>query len=308
MSRPIRLIFSASFVATAMMLVLLPSAPTTVQAAGPTLGAPADSSDAARWQQPIVSVWSNWNAAICNGAYRNVTGDPAPPLSSGEMQRILTEVIAQLNEKLDGGLTLVDAGTGAVGQHCGDAELPGGISVGWSPLETGIAGMAPLAFDGAAVIGAGVVLNSILVCDNAAGWIEFVMLHEMMHALGIDHSEVPGSIMNERVGCEQAAVIHADDIATLNAHYPASEPRIAAGAAFGETATLRRVHFEETDADLTPAQLIARLAVGGCEARVLAISSGSRFQVYVVGAPAFVNAAFPTSLAAMTPLRYRCAN
>jgi len=307
MFSPIRPI-SITMLAAAVFLMALVASPGTAQAEQPTSAVAGYTLYAAKWQQPTVEVWPNWDEAVCDSAYPNVTGNPAPPLSAREMQGILTAVIAELNQKLRGGLTLVDGGTGPGGAHCGQDGASGGISIGWSPLATGIAGIAPLTFDNNAIVGAGVVINPILVCGDVRQWIELVVLHEMLHALGIAHSDVPGSVMNERAGCDASADLSADDIAALRDQYPAGiGARPSSDAATIGDHERGHVYFEVTDTELTPEQLIPRLAATGCEPRVFAVTTGGRMYLYLVGAPSFVNAAFPPSLAAMTPFVYRCA-
>lgn len=306
MCRHIRLTFALPFLAVAMTLLLLTSNAATAEAAEPSTGASTGTASPATWQQSSVSVWSNWNPAICNGAYRNATGDPRPPLSSREMHRILSAVLARLNDEIGGRLLLVDAGKGPAGRHCGETDLAGGIFVGWSPLEAGVAGMAPSATNGATITGAGVILNTLLVCQDTSEWIEFVMLHEMMHALGIAHSEVPDSVMSESADCDQTAILHEDDVEALSDLYPGRTARTAEAPVTSAAPAPAQTHFDATNAEVSPEQLIRRLAAGGCKPRLLAVSTSGRFQVYVVGAPAFVNAAFPTVLVAKTPFRYRC--
>lgn len=52
-----------------------------------------------------------------------------------------------------------------------------------------------------------------------------------------------------------------------------------------------------TGAEVTPADLIAALNALGCAATSLGITDAGVWQIHVPGAPAFVNASFPTSLA-----------
>ncbi|MEX2375404.1 MAG: matrixin family metalloprotease [Dehalococcoidia bacterium] len=309
MIRLIRPFFSAALAALATGLVLLASTPATAQADEPPTNATAATAVQAKWQTPTVSIRSNWNAAICSGAYSNATGNPTPPLAPREMRSILGSVITQLNAELDGGLTLVDAGSGPAGKHCGQTDLTGGIFVGWSPLEHGIAGIAPPAWDNGTMVGAGVVINTILACDNTKEWVEFIMLHELMHALGIDHSDAPGSVMHEWAHCDATPTLQAADIAALQKHYPpALDARRAQGtaSAAARTPTLSEISIGITDARITPKQLIPWLAAKGCDARTVAITVGGRSSIYLVGAPTFVNAGFPASLPAGTTYRYRC--
>ena len=53
--------------------------------------------------------------------------------------------------------------------------------------------------------------------------------------------------------------------------------------------------------------LVADLQAGGCDVAVVAILRESVWSIYIVGAPAQVNAAFPAELEATTPFFTRCA-
>jgi hypothetical protein len=55
-----------------------------------------------------------------------------------------------------------------------------------------------------------------------------------------------------------------------------------------------------------PSRLVFDLSARGCVVAVVAIIEAGRWQVYVNGAPAAVNAMFPTSIAARTPVFVRC--
>ncbi|MDA0270516.1 MAG: matrixin family metalloprotease [Chloroflexi bacterium] len=299
--------------AVALVLTFFASSPVAAYADGPITAAIQHGHEHARWHQSTVSVFSNWDTAVCTSAYSNPTGDSTPPLSPREMQSILSTAIAQLNLGLDGRLVLVDAGTGLAGVHCGEAAPTGVISVGWSPLTPGIAGFALQASNGDAIIGSGVVISTIVPCKKTGDTVKFVMLHEMMHSLGIPHSDVPGSLMYERNGCGATASLGAADLAALDERYPAPVPVASAAPIRTDAATSSNLtqrpgatRLAVTEPDLTPPQLIAQLAAAGCDARLLAITSGGRFLMYVPGAPAFVNAAFPSSLGAGSPFIYHC--
>ena len=58
--------------------------------------------------------------------------------------------------------------------------------------------------------------------------------------------------------------------------------------------------------DASAADLAAGLRVSGCEPESLSILSAGLWSVFIVGAPAAVNAAFPEELAADTPFFVRC--
>ncbi len=61
-----------------------------------------------------------------------------------------------------------------------------------------------------------------------------------------------------------------------------------------------------TGRDATVPEVLAALRNGGCEPASLAQLSGGFWAVYIVGAPAVVNAAFPESLPALAPFFVRC--
>lgn len=56
----------------------------------------------------------------------------------------------------------------------------------------------------------------------------------------------------------------------------------------------------------SPAGLTAALTSAGCSAATIGVLEGGVWKIYVVGAPAIVNAAFPTSLPSSTPFFVRC--
>lgn len=59
-------------------------------------------------------------------------------------------------------------------------------------------------------------------------------------------------------------------------------------------------------ANAPPSELVASLRNAGCEPTTLALLTGGIWAIYVVGAPAVVNASFPAALAATTPFFVRC--
>jgi hypothetical protein len=58
--------------------------------------------------------------------------------------------------------------------------------------------------------------------------------------------------------------------------------------------------------ELTPEDVVASLAMRGCSARTIGAVQSGALRTYVAGAPAFVNAAFPVSLGANSPVLYVC--
>lgn len=60
-------------------------------------------------------------------------------------------------------------------------------------------------------------------------------------------------------------------------------------------------------ADAESSALLAELSRAGCDVGTLAVIPAGRWLVYIPGAPAQVNAAFPPRLDALTPFFVRCA-
>ena len=58
--------------------------------------------------------------------------------------------------------------------------------------------------------------------------------------------------------------------------------------------------------ELPPADVVASLALRGCNARTIGAVQSGALRTYVAGAPAFVNVTFPPSLAANSPVLYLC--
>ena len=61
-----------------------------------------------------------------------------------------------------------------------------------------------------------------------------------------------------------------------------------------------------TSVESTPEGLVAVLVDNGCTVESLAIPEASAWNIYIPGAPAVVNAAFPATLDAITPYFVRC--
>ena len=61
-----------------------------------------------------------------------------------------------------------------------------------------------------------------------------------------------------------------------------------------------------TATETTPPDLVSSLRNAGCEPTTLALLAAGTWTIYVVDAPAVVNASFPATLAATTPFFVRC--
>lgn len=272
-----------------------------------------------KWEAGRVDVRYNWAETVCESSYTNPNGNATPSVPASAATQALQRVISDLNAALDGGLVLVDAGQGPARGHCGTGS-EGTISVGWSPLVTAGAARWSSGFFGE-IESATVMLDASppwgdagSVCGHTDTYrlLRHVLMHEIMHALGVAHSEVAAAVMApSHSWCDANAILHADDLAALRAHYPPSatapKPATTPRPPSTPAQALGRMGIAITAADTTVDGLLPVLAIEGCIARVLAITINGRMHSYIVGAPAFVNAAFPTPLAAGTPYIYRCA-
>ncbi len=85
-----------------------------------------------------------------------------------------------------------------------------------------------------------------------------------------------------------------------------TDPGPTDGLLTGEVPTSGFALLQVT-AEATPAQLLVALVGQGCAPVSFAVTQGGSFITYIPGAPAFVNAAFPTSMDAGTGFAVRCA-
>lgn len=75
----------------------------------------------------------------------------------------------------------------------------------------------------------------------------------------------------------------------------------------GPTPRPNEIALSVTAREVSTADLVAALTGAGCRAQLLATTANGDWAVYVVGGPAFVNAAFRTSFAANVPFFVKCA-
>lgn len=85
----------------------------------------------------------------------------------------------------------------------------------------------------------------------------------------------------------------------------ALQPARAAPGVQGEVPTLG-VGLLVTSEPFAPNALVTSLAEDGCAAVTIGVFAGGQFAGYIPGAPSFVNADFPSELAAGTPFVVRC--
>jgi hypothetical protein len=88
---------------------------------------------------------------------------------------------------------------------------------------------------------------------------------------------------------------------------PTTPPAGGAGGFTGTAPAAGSIGLLVTSDASDAAGLVAALGTAGCTVESLAVLEAGTWKVYINGAPAVVNAAFPASLAATTPFFTRCA-
>lgn len=287
------------------------------------------------WQRTQVRVFHTWDLTCAQPPQGPMEGPTGAPVDAATMTTLLSSAIAEINVTLRGGLTLVNAGPAPAGEQCvsRSSNNPYDIVVGWAPLQRG-AGLASTLSTGGTIIGSRVLLNSLTNwrCESAPLHrdAKHTMVHEVLHALGVDHSTDASAVMAPSFSfCNSPAAMHTDDLQALAALYPptqpgpapavvapsaptASTPSAPAQTGSGSVPTpsvpagKTYIGLAVATQDVSPSDLIAQLLGQNCRARSLAVTAGGTSVVYVPGAPAFANAQFPGVVAAQTPYFYSC--
>jgi hypothetical protein len=131
----------------------------------------------------------------------------------------------------DGGQAL-----GTVGAVQGDSRF-GDIRIAAAPMSsTDVASASPFSWTGTTLSG-DVVLNSndsFTIGNSASAYdIYSVMVHEAGHVFGLDHSAVPGAVMNENYSYHTG--LGGDDVARIQALYGAPQASTYGGASGNTT-------------------------------------------------------------------------
>ena len=310
---------SLSRVATAVFITLLIAAAATARldgrsvatAAGmpPTPSAaytPGYTLEGFRWDNRTeVDVAYTWGGGDCAFDGMDHSG-PAADIDAGVALQALEASIADINLQLRGGLTLVINGEVSRAVLCSSNSAPA-IVVGYGTIaSTGLTRSEGLTNPGSSVTSftsARVFLSNTyaFACPEEPPYrdLQHVITHELLHAIGIGHSEVPAAVM-AAVGtaCELQITLQPDDIAALAALYTpvlppptdtTSPPPASASTGFDRPIAATGVNTALWTGGSVTDLGVATTAAGGVS---VAVFSGGRAVIFIPGAPSFVNASF----------------
>lgn len=186
-----------------------------------------------RWEQASISVYHNFEGGPClldGGGLTDDFGGPASPhVTAAEMETRLSRVIVQINTALGGRLRLVDAGQATRAQLCAhDSARP--IIVGFGAMAApGLGEAISLArrdpqgqFDDPLSSRIFISNTDTFTCAKTGSdsQLDAVLLHELLHGIGIDHTSVAAAVMYfESDDCAPVTAMQADDLRALDALY-----------------------------------------------------------------------------------------
>ncbi len=186
-----------------------------------------------RWEQASISVYHNFEGGPClleGGGLTDDFGGPASPhVTAAEMETRLSRVIVHLNTALAGRLRLVDAGQATRAQLCThDSARP--IIVGFGAMAApGLGEAISLArrdpqgqFDDPLSSRIFISSTDTFTCAETGSnsQLDAVLLHELLHGIGIDHTSVAAAVMYfESDDCAPVTTMQADDLRALDALY-----------------------------------------------------------------------------------------
>ncbi len=184
-----------------------------------------------RWESGTVPVFYNWEGGACvlDG---DDFGGPATPVPQDVLLSTLQTGIAEINRHLRGGLTLQLAGPVTRSTLC-STNLTGAIVIGAGHVgttgktrsyTTPRQGAKYATYTNARVF---ITNDDPFTCTDAPRYrnLQTTVTHELLHAIGLGHSDVAGALMLPSfIACQATFNMGADDIAAVNALYPPTLP------------------------------------------------------------------------------------
>ncbi|MGE3856443.1 MAG: matrixin family metalloprotease [Dehalococcoidia bacterium] len=284
-----------------------------------TTTAPAYGLQGFRWDRDVVTVYSNWEGGVCVVSGQDVTSG-APTIPEDVLNATLLASITEINERARGGITLQYAGPTTRRELCSTTTTRP-IVIGFGSISSTGQAMsfarpvfgAPFASYEAARVFLSIRQN--FRCNDAPEYrdLQHTMTHELLHAVGLDHSNVADSLMRPAyVVCRSGYTMQADDVAGLHALYPPTEPASSGTPAATATAApqpttgagafAQPVRFSPTGVAFTvfPGGDVEALELAAQAAGASGVwvqDAGGRFRLLVVNGPNFLrrqfDAAFP---------------
>jgi hypothetical protein len=183
-----------------------------------------------KWFRPVIPVYYNWEGGACVFAGNDYSGPPTA-IPEAVLTETLQTSLAEINSHLRGGLTLQFAGAATRAELCSTTSTRpivvgfGAIPSTGQALSFGLTGWGTYSTYTAARVF--LTTRNNFTCPTAPIYrdLQHTMTHEILHAIGIGHSNVASSIMAPTfAACRTPQNMQPDDIAAVNALYPPTLP------------------------------------------------------------------------------------